>query len=157
MVKPAYLALGGVIAAAVAWWYLRGKPKPADSGQKPMAIDITLPNQTSGGSSSDFLTQLLNTANLLPIETVLPNSPGPSTAVAPAVVAPAASSVVPTPIGLPPAPPAGDKNHYAGNPMFDPVVQAYSSDFAAHNANGGGFSFVTAVGGLEGYRAGNRA
>lgn len=156
MVKPAYLALGGVIAAAAAWWYLRGKPQQTDS-TKPMAIDITLPNQPSGGPSSDFLTQLLNTANLLPVETVLPNSPGPVTAVAPAVVAPVASSAVPVPIGLPPGPAPGDKNPYAGNPMFDPVVQAYSSDFAAHNANGGGFDFVRAVGGMEGYRAGNRA
>lgn len=174
MVKPAYLAIGGVVVAAAAWWYLRGKVKPTDTAQKPISLDITMPNQSSGGGSSlSLIDQLLNTANLLPVESVLPNSAGPVTAVSPGVVAPVASSgggggggqSYPEPAPGPgieelrrQAVEAKANGGLSGTDyLFSPVVQAYSSDFAAHNTSGGGFDFVKAVGGLDGYIAGNRA
>lgn len=174
MVKPVYLAIGGVIAAGAAWWYLRGKAKPTDTTQKPISLDISMPNTSGGGSSSsvlDYIDNILNSGSLLPIATVLPNSTGTSTAVSPGVVAPQ------TPVSSgggqsypEPAPGPGieelrrQANEAKANGglsgldyLFNPAVQAYSSDFAAHNANGGGRDFVTAVGGLDGYMAGNRA
>jgi hypothetical protein len=159
MVKPLHLAIGAM-AIGASWWFFRGRIAPA-AQQKPAPVDISIsqPEASSGGSNSTILSildNLLNPVNLLPVTSVQPNNTGGSVAVSPGIVAPVVAPIVVSPLPAIASVQPGDKNPYAGNPMFDPVIQAYSTAFAEHNANGGGFAWVNSVGGPEGFRAGNR-